>query len=386
MNVVQVAGSAAGFLSAPPAPPVRDEVTLIVASRRISGWTDVRVTRGIERCPNDFDIGLTDLYPDALSQLVVQPGDPCKLLIGNDPVITGYIDRMEIGLSADQHAIRISGRGKTQDLVDCSAEWPTGQISGADALGIAKKLAAPYGIEVEAADPDEIGEVVPQFNMIIGETPFSIIERVCRYRALLAYEQPDGSLLLSRTGVSRAGSGFTEGQNVQACSMMACADQRFSEYRVFLQSMDALSDLGTGGNLIYTATDEGMARHRIKMMIAEAGGQGLDIAKQRALWEAARRAGRSAIVSVTTDTWRDAAGWLWTPNTLVRMALPSLKLADETWLVGEVTYSRNNESGTTATVALAPPAAFEPEPINFAPFHADVPAGVAALGPGDPPR
>jgi prophage tail gpP-like protein len=373
----------------PPAPhaaPTTDDLTLIVAGRRLGGWTDIRVTRGIERVPNDFDIGLTELFPGEAKAVVVQPGDSCQVQIGADTVITGYIDRFMPSLSAGQHSIRVIGRGKTQDLADCAAQWPNSQISGASALAIAQKLAAPYGVPVAAADPQSIGPTIPQFNVMLGETPMEIIERICRYRALLAYEQPDGSLVLSRVGTVSAASGFVEGQNIQSATATFAMDQRFSEYVVFLQSMELLSDLGQGGNLLSTAYDVGVKRHRRRVLIAEAGGGGSDVAKERALWEAARRAGRGSQVEIVTDSWRDRNGRLWTPNTLATVQLPTLKLPQNNWLIGSVTYIRDGYGGTTAALQLMPPEAFLPQPILLQPFPPDVPAGVALLGPQDAPR
>jgi hypothetical protein len=65
------------------------------------------------------------------------------------PVITGYVDRVIGTLDARQHSVTVTGRSKCQDLVDCSAEWPGGQIVGSSVLEIARKLAEPYGISVE---------------------------------------------------------------------------------------------------------------------------------------------------------------------------------------------------------------------------------------------
>jgi prophage tail gpP-like protein len=260
-------------------------------------------------------------------------------------------------------------------LVDCAAEWPNGQISGSSALQIAQQLAEPYAISVSATTAD-VGDPIPQFNLILGETPFEIIERICRYRGLLAYEQPDGSLFLTQVGSTSAASGFTEGQNVEEAEAVYSMDGRFSEYQALLQSMQVFTDTGDGGNLIATVTDPGVKRHRRMVIITEAGGGGQDVAKQRALWEAARRAGRANRVSVKTDGWRDSGGTLWTPNTLVSLVLPSLKLQQANWIIGEVTYVRG-EGGTTADLVIMPPAAFLPEPVLLQPFPADVVVGGA---------
>jgi prophage tail gpP-like protein len=221
-----------------------------------------------------------------------------------------------------------------------------------------------------------VGAAIPQFNLMIGETAFEVIERVGRYRGLLAYEQPDGSLLLAQVGTESHASGFAEGVNVQSATASFSMDQRFSEYRVFLQSMDVLADLGDGGNLLAVVKDPNVPRHRMHAIIAEAAsGAGLDVAKQRGKWEAARRAGRSRMVTIETDSWRDSAGALWTPNMLATLDMPTVKLASESWIISEVSYQRDGEKGTTAELVLMPPDAFLPEPVVLQPVFADIPPG-----------
>jgi len=339
--------------------------------QQVQGWTNVRITRGLERCPSDFEVGLTELYPGEADELVVQAGDTCIVKIGNDTVITGYVDRVIYSIDAEHHSIRLIGRGMCADLVDCAAEWPNGQISGNSILGIAQKLAAVYGIKVSSAVANL--PVIPQFNFMIGETGWEIIERVARYSQVLAYDLPDGSLYLSQVGTTEAASGFIEGQNVQRADVEFSMDQRYSVYEAFIQSMSQLGDLGNGGNLLAIVEDPNCTRNRARTIISEGGGLGNDVAIKRATWEMNRRAGRSRVVSLTTDSWRDAAGTLWTPNTLAPVSLPSWKLPSDPafWLISEVTY-RLDERGTSTDIVLMQPQAFSPEPILLQPSAPDV--------------
>lgn len=72
-----------------------DDVTLTVNGSSISGWKSVRITRGMERIPADFDISMTERFPNTTS-VVVMEGDPCIVKIGVDAVITGYVDRVTV--------------------------------------------------------------------------------------------------------------------------------------------------------------------------------------------------------------------------------------------------------------------------------------------------
>lgn len=350
--------------------PGPDDLTLVLGGRKLSGWTETRVTRGIERCPNDFEIALTESFPGQASSVVVQPQDACQVLLGTDPVITGYVDRFVPSIEAGQHTITVSGRSKSQDLVDCCAEWPNGQITGSTALEIATKLAQPYGITVKGEV--DTGAPIPQFNLTLGETAYAIIERIARYRGLLIYDLPDGTVTLARAGAGKMASGAVQGKNTVRLAGTYSADQRFSNYDVFLMSVDTLGDLGDGGNLKKVVTDPGMKRHRQRDVIAEAGGGGLDVALARGVWEMNRRAGRSYKIDVTVDSWRDRAGTLWTPNYTIPLELPGIKLPARTdWTIGEVSYHKG-PYGTRADLMIMPRGAFLPEPILILPFAADV--------------
>ena len=350
-----------------------DDLSLIMDGSRVSGWTKIRVTRGIERLPSDFEIEMTDLYPGDLEQISAIPGQSCQVAIGDDVVITGYVDRVRPGIGRDYHRIAVIGRGKCEDLVDCSAEWEGGQISGSNALQIAQKLALPYGITVTSDGNN--GPSIPQFNLMIGETAFEIIERIARYAGVLAYDLPDGNLRLARAGVDSHTSGFTEGQNVEDAEFEWGADLRYSEIDCYLLTMQTMGDAGVNLVPVATAKDATVSRHRKLYIVSEQVQAGRNIAQERANWEAARRAGRSQAIRIVTDSWRDGDGLLWTPNVLVPVTLPSLKIPEETFmLISEVNYTLD-EHGTHADLLLMPPDAFKPEPTILQPLSPDVVLG-----------
>jgi prophage tail gpP-like protein len=331
---------------------------------------NVRVTVGMERMPNDFSLAMTERYP-GVSDVIVVLNESAKVMIGNDLVISGYVERYQAGFSPDGHAVGVSGRGKCADLLDCAAEWPGGQISSSTAASIAEKLCEPYGLNVRnEGDP---GPLVPKLVLNLGESAFEIIERVCRFAALLVYEDNRGDLVLSGIGKDKAASGFREGINVVTAELETSADQQFSEYQVVRMAMDVVQDIGDGGNLVATVANPNITRHRRRIIVAEGGDAGAGVAQQRAAWECNRRFGRSAVLRLTTDSWRDSAGLLYRPNTLVDFSLPTLKLSRENWLISEVTY-RRDDRGTACDLVIMHPSAFLPQPVLLQPAAADIPS------------
>lgn len=358
-----------------------DQLTLKVGGVKLSGWTEIAVTRGIEQAPNSFAIAATEASPVASDARMVAEGQPCTVSLGADLVLTGYVDEVISGFGAGEHAVQIVGRGKCADLVDCSAEWPSQQISSAPVLDIATKLAKPYGISVRNLGP--AGQPVPQFNISIGETPAEIIELVTRHAALLWYEDPQGNLVLNQVGATKAGSGFVEGQNLQACSIRRSMAARYSDYVCALLNINT-SGIALDQNLYYfTATDPNVPRHRKIYIVAEGVPGGSFLAALRAKWEAARRAGRAKAVTVTTDSWRDAKGKLWEPNTLAPISCPRLKIKEAGLCISQVTY-RLGAKGRTADLLLMPKEAFLPEPIQLQPqvFGLTLPQPAATTTPG----
>ncbi|WP_168794686.1 phage baseplate assembly protein [Paraburkholderia aromaticivorans] len=342
-------------------------VKLVLINQEIAGWTEVRITRGIERLPSDFELDLTELFPSEAPAVVVTPGDPCVIMIGSQTVLTGYVDKYVPSFGPEGHSIRVTGRGKCQDLVDCSAEWETSQISAATAFVIASNLASAYDILV---DPPETSDVtVPQFNIMLGETAFEVIDRICKYSGLLAYEGVSGHLVMSRVGTEEHASGLFEGQNVTAGSVEYSMDQRYSTYIGWLNAMSRIGNSFDAPNSFAVAADATVLRNRKKFVIAEAANGYKDMLSKRVAWEMNRRAGRSKVARVRVDSWLDSSSALWTPNKLASVYLPTLKPADANnqplkWTIGEVSYVMDGE-GTSAELTLMDPSAFAVQPAQL---------------------
>lgn len=345
-----------------------DDLSLTINGKVLYGWDSVRVTRSIEHLPSDFELSLMDYFPGSDQKQLVVPGDACVVKIGTDTVLTGYIDRWAPMISRARHAVHAVGRSKCADLVDCSATWQNNVISGATPLQIAQRLAKPYGITVTS--DVTLSTAVPQFTLNWGESSQEVIDRISRWAALLYYDKPDGSLFLTRVGTKQAASGVKQGQNIQEAAYETGMDERFSVYTGVSMAVtpinEASGDSAYDAVALATATDPEAAkmRYRNRTIIVESTMTANAQAQACIDWEMNRRYGRSKRLLVTVDSWRDSAGKLWEPNTLIPISLPVFGLDDEVWLLGEVTF-RKDEEGTAAEMVLMPPAAFSVEPYQF---------------------
>ena len=217
---------------------------------------------------------------------------------------------------------------------------------------------------------------MPQFNVILTETPYEIIERICRWANILAYENTDGNLVIAWLGDAHMASGFAQGQNVQQASVSFSTDDRFTEIDPLYLSTAFLTDGGDSIPFIknagatdtsFPARADRLPRYRSLLIVSEQNQNSDAIEKARAQWDMARRTGRSQSIHLTRNSWRDSAGTLWTPNARAAINLPALKFENQIWLISQVTLARG-EGLTTAEVTLMPRSAFVPAPENLIPF------------------
>lgn len=343
-----------------------EEVSIVARGRRIAGWTDISVTLRAEGFPPSFAIGTTWHDEEQRDAVIAAAGDAVQVYIGDDLVITGYLDRDIHGGDGRYSSMTLLGRGKTQDLVDCSAEWPGGIIEG-NALQIAQRLASAYGLQVVLANGGDPGEPVVGWALDYGERAAAIIQRVAQNAGLMAYEDNQGRLLLASLGSVRAASGVSYGENVETWSAEHTMDDRYSQVVCASFTSASFNALG-GSDFFHTESDPNVPRHRrlniMRSLVAEEQEQ---FTIRRAKWEVSRRAGRSTLAIATIDSWRDSAGALWTPNTLVPVKLPGLRAPDDHLCLSEVTFRRGAD-GTHADLVLMPKEAFLLEPISLQPL------------------
>ena len=350
-------------------PDYQNDIAIVIGNNTISGWGAVSITRSVELFPNSFTVTAADPYFGDATQATTFPGGPgekCRVYIGTDLVVTGYVDRYGVSISTGAHQIVISGRGLCEDLTDCSADLlnsPDVQgatITAANALDLAQKLCKSFNITARCAVSD-LGKPIGPFTVALGETSYEIIERVARFAGYLVYEDEKGALVLDRVGTNKMASGFAMPGNIEAASSTLSIDQRFSQYTVVWSTVNQYADVNPIANNRADVKDSTMPRYRPRIIVSEQTDPDYDIAVARANWEWARRIGRSQAIGLTCDSWRDSDGTLWTPNCLASIDAPALKITNAEWIIGTVTF-RKDQSGTHADLILMPPEAFQPEP------------------------
>lgn len=329
-------------------------VRLIVAGQAFAGWTEAEIERGLDALAGGFRLSFTERFPGHPEQWQIEAGDACEVWIGNDQVMTGWIDKREVSVDADSHQLEVSGREKTSDLLDCSAVHKPGSWSNRRLEQIAAELAAPFGIKVSAAAPT--GAAFRRFALQQGEPVFDAIERMARQRGVLPVTTEAGDLEFRRPGSVQAGYRLALGENLESITHANDISDRFSEYHL-------KADAADGSRPKAKASDPAVRRHRPLLIVNDDDSSTATLA-DRAKWEATVRAGKAQAITATVSGWRTASGDLYRPDRLVPVSAPLIGL-DASLLIASVRYELS-ERGSRCRLTLAPKEAYSlltiPEP------------------------
>lgn len=343
-----------------------DVLELRVNGQRYRRWTSLSVSAAMDACSGAFSLSLTEQWSNQDEPWPILPGDACEVRVGDDVLISGYVEIFRPSFGAREHTINVQGRDRTGDLIECSVL--ASEFLNVDAMQLATLVCEPFGIPVRA--DVSVGDRFRKVAVQQGETAWELIDRYCRQRKLLAMADGAGGLLITRTG-SQRGQSLQQGVNILSASGALDYSQRFGRYIVRSQTgYSADTDGETEAHVEAEATDPVIARKRYRplLIVGEADGT-LAAARERATWEANNRIGRSASAEVVVQGWRQSSGGLWRPNLILPVQAPWLRM-DGDMLVREVRYTKDPQSGTTATLSLVSPQAFEPEPPQAAPVDA----------------
>jgi prophage tail gpP-like protein len=339
-----------------------DILTLTVNGQQYSGWTKVRVSRALEHCASDFDIEVSERWADSSQPLPwqIKPFDSCVLAIDGAPILTGYIDEYLPTYDAKTHTVRVTGRSKTEDLVDCMPDVGNGQFNGYALDQVAKALAVPFGINVLVQA--SMGSTFPDATHEKSETAFELIAKMCRMRGILAFDDENGNLVLAQAGTASASGALVEGQNIKRATGKLSGAQRFSEYDVLAQAPLAFNNTGAQTRVAGRATDPDVPRFRRYCEIAESPSDPGE-AQKRAVWRAKRNYGKGTQTTITVQGWRQPDSSFWKVNQLVPVTSPRLEIA-RALLTGKISYLLGDETGRETEITLSPPEAFTPEPLS----------------------
>lgn len=334
-----------------------EQISLVANGVAYAGWKETAVTRSIECIAGSFDVRLSEIVDSKTQRRKIDAGDACAVKLGDETVITGFVDDPDFYIDEGAHDIQVTGRDVTGDLVDCSAINSPGEWRNRDALQIIKALCEGFSIPATATVP--LGAKFPSFKLQEGETVFEAIDRICKARALLPMSDGKGGLVLMRSGsnAQKIDAPLVYGQNIKTARTHFSMAERFSQIRVKGQQtqLDGMTP-SEASSPSALATDPTVPRFRPLVVISDEEGDGVTL-DDRAKWEVNVRAGRARSADVTVWGWRNKTGALWQPNTIVPVYISILGIEQDMLIT--TTCHQYGDSGRLTSLRLAHPKSFD---------------------------
>lgn len=333
-----------------------DALTLKVDGRTWEGWEEARVVSvfGKALCGR-FDLVLADRWRSDFSARPIRTGMRCELWLAGELRMTGWIDDVDPGYDAKSHGIAVSGRDLTSDLVDCSSTLEPGSWRNRRLEDIAADLCREYGIVI--AEGDDTGRPIAEARLQDGETPFELLERLCRSRNVWMHSTVHGELQFLRASKQRLDGVLRRGHDIKSARARYSDSGRYSVYIGKGQQRGGDNVSAEAAAHVRTRLDDrSITRHRALIVQGEDQQNGETLA-DRVRNEMNKRIGDSRTVDIGVAGWRMRDGSVWPVNRRVAI--------DDDWLGLSAEYHIEQASfeiakdayGTTLT--LVPPEKFD---------------------------
>lgn len=268
--------------------------------------------------------------------LPIKAGQLCSVFVEEEKVLTGYIDLHSVNGSASEHAINVTGRDKTADILDSMIGVLPDIAVPVSLQTIVSKVISHIGSDSRVLVED--GLIIEDFTKAedvispeAGDNCFEFIERLARKKQVILSSDEEGNILIVRGDGKEVDAQIIHKlngpeNNVIQYDVRYDLSQRFNKYIVVSQLNVAAAIFSGTGELTEAEIvkqeaiekDDDIRTSRQFVTVAESSSS-INQAALRALWERKIRLARSKVYSVTVHGYQSQSGRLWAVNELVEV-------------------------------------------------------------------
>lgn len=374
-----------------------NQITVQIGDRNYTDFKSFSLYKDIEGLSGRYTVNVCP--PNDMSNFIINIRDPNSAIIidiDGEPIVTGYIDEVNIDYDTTSHEIVLSGRDKTADFIDSTLESKTFNppigfiqlltklltIVGYEVVPPPKKIG--FGIigKQQISIINNAGTIEP-FSTSEGiqlrhsETAFGLIQKMAEKRQLILSADGNGNIVIQKIGDTHAltilqnysdVSGVKS--NIKKANLKIDFTERFNQYTVKsmlnkasngTQYGDDSSDVSNiGVSQSGVAYDPQVRATRKYTAIGSSSMNSTDC-KNRAIWQAniARTKGfsyscevfgfRQNLDEIQSLGYEDNP--LWKPNQLVYVNDIFANIDDD-MLIKSVTYTQDLKNGSTTKLEL----------------------------------
>lgn len=300
-------------------------MNIVVDGKRYTNFVSAEVTASMDAFARSFSF--VAATREGVKDMPFRPGQACEILVDDEKILTGFIERIEYTTDTKGNTYTISGRDKMGDLLD--SNLPGLSDAGPTVKATCEKVLKFLGIDARVID--ETGEGVKpfesQYDVIApdaSDTAFDFLVSVARRRQVMLTSNGDGDLVIVRgvgnsidqSIVNRASG---EGNNLERVTFIVDHTKRFGSYvvegQMNLSAIDGTADADSiSGSSFRVRDPDGIRSSRVKSISSE-GTFSPTYSRDLARWECNVARARSRQYVATVVGFRDRNGLLWRQNT-----------------------------------------------------------------------
>jgi len=351
-----------------------------------TAFKEYNLERDFEAISGSFTLSLSTLDGGLFP---IQRGARVKIMIDGKSFLNGYVDKISINYSTSDHEIVISGRDKTQDIIDSTIDSTIELNTPISLQAVIQKILDYLGLDIKIINQAGQIDSFTANELVSGEVGqgcFDLLDQYCRKRDVLLTTDGEGNIVITRgEGAAINGSlvhvvDNAHSNNIKSAQIDYDDTKSFYSYIVKSQLNPSKEKLNFNTGLTETylpgagapakdvvstkgsATDESVRQSRKLVIKAENSSTNSDC-KDRALYEREIRRARALNYIVTLDGFKysAASGSIWEPLQIVSV-IDNFAGIDEELLVRKVIYRLALDSGSQTILELVPKIAYNLRP------------------------
>jgi len=298
--------------------------------------------------------------------LPFQGGEPCRVIVDDQAVVTGSIEIVSGSHDGNTHTISIQGRDKTGDLLDSNISSLSDLKETITLKAIIEKVLKNIDLTlnvIDEAGPDPFNPAEDIQAPESGDNAFEFLEALARKRQVLLTSNGDGDIVISESPGGDSGGILqniigANDNNILAASYSYDRTGRFNIYKMS-SGMNPISLNNAGTTSISSLvnqsgiiTDAQIRAGRQLVLVSEGSFSDTQDDK-RAIWEANIRKARGRVYSATVQGYRpdpDSA-FLWNVNELVTV-VDNFAQINAQMLINTVAFGFDLQGGKTTTLSM----------------------------------
>jgi prophage tail gpP-like protein len=334
-------------------------VYLEIDGTRFTGWKRLSVTKSLEKMCGTFSFTASAI---AGKPFPIKMRTQCKILIEDVPVINGWIEKIDVQLESDEHEITVSGRDRTNDLVDSQPD-PTIEFRPPVTLKqmVEKMLEKLNLTDIQVIDNFELKPLKDIETDSIGTTAFDFLEKYAKKRQVLLTTDGYGNIVFQRSTGSLMQTVLSTERDTRGEILTSSVTYDDSK-RFNLYNASASGNAGSAAifgkefapaeiaNQSGQAIDKEIRNSRIYYFQPDDNQENPE-AENRAAWEANFRKANAMIYKCDVQGFIPTkdSDKIWQPNYLIHV-IDEFADINTPLLITEVTYSQSIDEGSKTSL------------------------------------